>query len=91
MKKVKNLKKKWPLWIGSERFQQFVSSLGWNVSVADHTGFLGGLDRKTLSTGKEAPYYADYKMELLFHVPTMMPSSKVELQQIHKVCVHWIN
>lgn len=39
---------------GSERFQQFVSSLGWNVSVADHTGFLGGLDRKTLSTGKEA-------------------------------------
>jgi len=29
---------------GSDRFKQFVKTLGWEVSLLDHTGFKGGLD-----------------------------------------------
>lgn len=67
----------------SESFSQFTEDIGWYVPLATHTGFIGGLDKK-LSTGKVAPYFCNYKMETIFHVPTMMPTKKGEIQQIHK-------
>lgn len=67
----------------SDDFSQFLRDLGWMVELPTHAGFMGGLDRK-LTTGKLAPYWADYKSEVIFHVPTMMPTKKGEDQQIHK-------
>eukprot|EP01080_Neovahlkampfia_damariscottae_P002079 gene2079-1951_t len=68
----------------SEDFQSFVESLGWNVHLKEHSGFVGGLDKKLASTGEYAPYWSDYKSEFIFHVPSMMPTSSTDQQQIHK-------
>lgn len=45
----------------SDRFKRFVSSLGWNVELKNHNGFIGGLS-KNGSCGTHAPYFADYKV-----------------------------
>eukprot|EP00761_Pharyngomonas_kirbyi_P013586 gb/GECH01013615.1/.p1 GENE.gb/GECH01013615.1/~~gb/GECH01013615.1/.p1 ORF type:complete len:1163 (+),score=259.89 gb/GECH01013615.1/:1-3489(+) len=67
----------------SSSFDKFVEAVGWPVDLSKHSDFMGGLD-KNMSTGSRAPYYADYKTEVMFHVPTMMPTKKGEDQQIHK-------
>uniref|UniRef100_A0A8C2CCM6 Ral GTPase activating protein, alpha subunit 2 (catalytic) n=1 Tax=Cyprinus carpio TaxID=7962 RepID=A0A8C2CCM6_CYPCA len=58
---------------GSQAYEDFVSGLGWEVNLATHCGFMGGLQRNG-STGSTAPYYATSNMEVIFHVSTRMPS-----------------
>ncbi|XP_073682720.1 ral GTPase-activating protein subunit alpha-2 [Garra rufa] len=58
---------------GSQAYEDFVSGLGWEVNLATHCGFLGGLQRNG-STGSTAPYYATSNVEVIFHVSTRMPS-----------------
>ncbi|KAA0185849.1 hypothetical protein HAZT_HAZT009887, partial [Hyalella azteca] len=58
---------------GSQRFEEFVGGLGWEVELSTHTGFLGGLHRNG-STGETAPYHATSLTETIFHVSTRMPS-----------------
>ncbi|KAB7502536.1 Ral GTPase-activating protein subunit alpha-1 [Armadillidium nasatum] len=62
---------------GSEEFEEFVSGLGWEVELASHMGFMGGLQRNG-TTGDTAPYYATSLTEVIFHVSTRMPSSSDE-------------
>ncbi|OTF79850.1 ral GTPase-activating protein subunit alpha-1-like protein [Euroglyphus maynei] len=56
---------------GSRAFEEFVSRLGWEVNLATHAGFMGGL-QSNLSTGLTAPYYADSFNEVIFHVSTRL-------------------
>ncbi|XP_057714627.1 ral GTPase-activating protein subunit alpha-2 isoform X3 [Corythoichthys intestinalis] len=58
---------------GSQPYEDFVSGLGWEVDLATHCGFMGGLQRNG-STGLTAPYYATSTVEAIFHVSTRMPS-----------------
>uniref|UniRef100_A0A671MGI0 Rap-GAP domain-containing protein n=1 Tax=Sinocyclocheilus anshuiensis TaxID=1608454 RepID=A0A671MGI0_9TELE len=58
---------------GSQAYEDFVSGLGWEVNLATHCGFMGGLQRNS-STGSTAPYYATSNVEVIFHVSTRMPS-----------------
>uniref|UniRef100_A0A7N6FIS7 Rap-GAP domain-containing protein n=1 Tax=Anabas testudineus TaxID=64144 RepID=A0A7N6FIS7_ANATE len=58
---------------GSQAYEEFVSGLGWEVDLATHCGFMGGLQRNG-STGLTAPYYATSTVEAIFHVSTRMPS-----------------
>ncbi|XP_076041404.1 ral GTPase-activating protein subunit alpha-2 isoform X2 [Oratosquilla oratoria] len=58
---------------GSEGFEEFVGGLGWEVELATHTGFMGGLQRNG-STGETAPYFATSLTEVVYHVSTRMPS-----------------
>ncbi|XP_064187479.1 ral GTPase-activating protein subunit alpha-2 isoform X2 [Anguilla rostrata] len=58
---------------GSQAYEDFVSGLGWEVDLATHCGFMGGLQRNG-STGSTAPYYATSTVEAIFHVSTRMPS-----------------
>ncbi|XP_029973578.1 ral GTPase-activating protein subunit alpha-2 isoform X1 [Salarias fasciatus] len=58
---------------GSQAFEDFVSGLGWEVDLATHCGFMGGLQRNG-STGLTAPYYATSTVEVIYHVSTRMPS-----------------
>lgn len=58
---------------GSQAYEDFVSGLGWEVNLATHCGFMGGLQRNG-STGSTAPYYATSNVEVIFHVSTRMPS-----------------
>uniref|UniRef100_A0A3Q0T283 Ral GTPase activating protein catalytic subunit alpha 2 n=1 Tax=Amphilophus citrinellus TaxID=61819 RepID=A0A3Q0T283_AMPCI len=59
---------------GSQAYEDFVSGLGWEVDLATHCGFMGGLQRNG-STGLTAPYYATSTVEVVFHVSTRMPSN----------------
>nr|DBA14266.1 TPA: hypothetical protein GDO54_005260 [Pyxicephalus adspersus] len=58
---------------GSQEYEDFVSGLGWEVNLANHCGFLGGLQRNK-STGMSTPYYATSIVEVMFHVSTRMLS-----------------
>ena len=61
-----------------------MSGLGWEVELASHTGFMGGLQRNG-TTGDTAPYYATSLTEVIFHVSTRMPSSPDEsIQKVNK-------
>ncbi|XP_063803931.1 ral GTPase-activating protein subunit alpha-1 isoform X2 [Pseudophryne corroboree] len=58
---------------GSQDYEDFVAGLGWEVNLANHCGFLGGLQRNK-STGLSTPYFATSIMEVMFHVSTRMLS-----------------
>ena len=58
---------------GSAKFEQFVSGLGWEVDLATHEGFIGGLQRNG-SNGVTAPYYCTSTLEVMYHVSTRMPA-----------------
>ncbi|XP_068110135.1 ral GTPase-activating protein subunit alpha-1 isoform X5 [Hyperolius riggenbachi] len=62
---------------GSQEYEDFVAGLGWEVNLATHRGFLGGLQRNE-STGLSAPYYATSFVEVMFHVSTRMLSDSDE-------------
>ncbi len=68
----------------SSNFESFLQGIGWLVDLeGKHLGFMGGLDPLG-TTGKFAPYFANSMAEVLFHVPTMMPTSRQDPQQVHK-------
>eukprot|EP01100_Stratorugosa_tubuloviscum_P015429 TRINITY_DN8902_c0_g1_i1.p1 TRINITY_DN8902_c0_g1~~TRINITY_DN8902_c0_g1_i1.p1 ORF type:complete len:1255 (+),score=606.97 TRINITY_DN8902_c0_g1_i1:98-3862(+) len=57
---------------GTIDYQEFISQLGWGINVATHTGYLGGIDKKSADY---LPYYSTYNTEIIFHVATLMHSS----------------
>ncbi|XP_052001141.1 ral GTPase-activating protein subunit alpha-1 isoform X4 [Xyrauchen texanus] len=57
---------------GSQAYEDLVSGLGWEVNLASHCGFMGGLQRNK-STGLTMPYFATSTVEVMFHVSTRMP------------------
>lgn len=67
----------------SPLYAEFVRGLGWPIDIANHRGYLGGLDPK-LTTGTHAPYFANSIMEVVFHEITSMPTVEADPQQIHK-------
>ncbi len=68
----------------SSNFESFSQGVGWLVDLeGKHLGFMGGLDPLG-TTGKFAPYFANSMAEVLFHVPSMMPTSRQDPQQVHK-------
>ncbi|KAJ3428518.1 rho gtpase-activating protein [Anaeramoeba flamelloides] len=69
---------------GSPLFEEFINGLGWEVDLTKHRGYIGGLDSYGKADGKTAPYFANYKTEVMFHVQTRMPNSKSNPKQINK-------
>lgn len=71
---------------GSAAYERFLTQLGWDVDLATHRGFAGGLDvnPRSLSTGKTTLYYANSHAEVAFHVVTKMPTKPSDPQQIDK-------
>jgi len=68
---------------GSKIYKEFVQSLGWDVDLRTHGGFMGGLD-ENLTTGTTAPYYSNATTEVIFHDITRMPTKQNDSQQIQK-------
>lgn len=56
----------------SRAFEDFVSGLGWEVNLASHLGFKGGL-QSNRSTGETSPYYCNSTTEVIYHVSTRIP------------------
>ncbi|CAO3694673.1 unnamed protein product [Rhizopus microsporus] len=68
---------------GSERYNRFVESLGWEIDIATHTGYLGGLERN-LTNGSKATYYCSSTLEVIFHDVTKMPTDPSDPKQLKK-------
>lgn len=60
---------------GSKAFEDFVSGLGWEVNLASHLGFKGGL-QSNKSTGETSPYYCNGTTEVMYHVSTRFPINR---------------
>ncbi|KAI8367588.1 uncharacterized protein BYT42DRAFT_586812 [Radiomyces spectabilis] len=68
---------------GSEIYNDFVKSLGWEIDIATHTGYLGGLERN-LTNGACANYYCTSTLEMIFHDVTKMPTDLHDPKQLKK-------
>ncbi|KAJ3175950.1 Ral GTPase-activating protein subunit alpha-2 [Geranomyces variabilis] len=68
---------------GSPEYRDFVASLGWEVDLATHPGFLGGLERSG-ANGTTATYYCTSTFEMLFHDVTKMPVDAQDEKQLKK-------
>jgi hypothetical protein len=68
---------------GSAAYDAFVNSLGWEVDIATHDGYLGGLER-SLINGTKATYYCTSTLEMIFHDVTKMPSDANDSKQVKK-------
>ncbi|KAI7906537.1 uncharacterized protein BX663DRAFT_496797 [Cokeromyces recurvatus] len=68
---------------GSERYNNFVNSLGWEIDIATHTGYLGGLERN-LTNGTQATYYCSSSLEMIFHDVTKIPTDSEDSKQLKK-------
>jgi hypothetical protein len=67
---------------GSSAYEAFLSTIGWEVDLASHRGFMGKLD-PLLTTGTHSVYFADRMVEMMYHVVSMMPTSVTDEQQLH--------
>ncbi|KAL9549835.1 hypothetical protein MBANPS3_005021 [Mucor bainieri] len=68
---------------GSGKYNAFVNSLGWEIDIATHTGYLGGLERN-LTNGTRASYYCSSSIEMIFHDVTKMPTDVSDPKQLKK-------
>ncbi|KAG1471230.1 hypothetical protein G6F56_002246 [Rhizopus delemar] len=68
---------------GSKGYNAFVNSLGWEIDIATHTGYLGGLERN-LTNGSKATYYCSSTLEMIFHDVTKMPTDPSDPKQLKK-------
>ncbi|CAO3638558.1 unnamed protein product [Cunninghamella blakesleeana] len=68
---------------GSAQYNSFVNSLGWEIDIAAHTAYLGGLERN-LTNGTKATYYCSSTVEMIFHDVTKMPTDPHDLKQLKK-------
>jgi hypothetical protein len=69
---------------GSKEYDEFVTSLGWEVDLSTHPGYLGGLERNS-TNGKTSIYYCTSTLEVIFHDVTRMPTDPTDPKQLRKV------
>ncbi|CAF4518259.1 unnamed protein product, partial [Rotaria sp. Silwood2] len=63
---------------------KFLDFIGNRVKLKDFQGFRGGLDVKSDHTGTESIYEQFNNHEIMFHVSTLLPYSKIERQQLER-------
>ncbi|RIA87709.1 hypothetical protein C1645_776672 [Glomus cerebriforme] len=68
---------------GSKEYDEFVASLGWEIDLATHPGYLGGLERNS-TTGTTSIYYCTSTLEIIFHDVTKMPTDPTDSKQLRK-------
>jgi len=72
-------------WFGNEGgsldYQEFISTLGWGINVADHNGHKGIIPT---SGGELAPYWSNYSTEVIFQVTTLVPNRSDVPDHSHK-------
>ncbi|GBB96125.1 hypothetical protein RclHR1_02690010 [Rhizophagus clarus] len=68
---------------GSKEYDEFVTSLGWEIDLATHPGYLGGLERNS-TNGTTSIYYCNSTLEIIFHDVTRMPTDPTDLKQLRK-------
>ena len=64
--------------------EQFLDFLGQRVTLTNHTGYRGGLDTQFGQTGQQSVYTQYKGAEIMFHVSTMLPYNKHDIQQLER-------
>lgn len=72
---------------GSIEFNDFVSGLGWDVDLASHSGFKGGLQTNK-STGETSTYYCNCTTEIMYHISTKIPADPLDDESLNKKLRH---
>lgn len=67
----------------SPDYAEFVQSLGWEVDLATHAGYLGGLERNQTS-GERAAYFCNSTLEIIYHEVTRLPTDAHDPRQVRK-------
>lgn len=67
---------------GSQEFKQFLSILGNEIDLKGFSGYAAGLDTKSGLTGDKSIYSVWRNQEIMFHVSTLLPYQKDDVQQI---------
>ncbi|CAG8501724.1 8669_t:CDS:10 [Funneliformis caledonium] len=68
---------------GSKEYEEFVTSLGWEIDLANHSGYLGGLEKNS-TNGTTSIYYCTSTLEIIFHDVTRMPTDPTDPKQLRK-------
>ncbi|XP_076090626.1 GTPase-activating Rap/Ran-GAP domain-like protein 3 isoform X2 [Mytilus galloprovincialis] len=68
----------------TDSFNSFLRLLGSSVSLKGWDKFKGGLDVKSNATGTESVYTVYEGHEIMFHVSTLLPISKENMQQVER-------
>jgi len=68
----------------SPAFEEFLDFLGTRVVLENFTGFRGGLDVKTKTTGSHSIYRVFNNNEIMFHVSTLLPFNPLDKQQLER-------
>ncbi|CAO3569063.1 unnamed protein product [Mortierella alpina] len=68
---------------GSAAYNRFVQDLGWEVDLAEHSGYIGLLERNG-SNGRTAMYYCSSTLEVIFHEVVRMPTDPDDPRQVKK-------
>ena len=69
----------------SDLFDNFLKIIGTKIELNGWTGFRAGLDVRTGSTGKNSVHTVHKDTEIMFHVSTMLPFSKVHIKFLRAV------
>ncbi|KAL6050815.1 Rap1 GTPase-activating protein 1 [Balamuthia mandrillaris] len=69
---------------GSPAFNEFLDFLGERTRLNGHSGFRGGLDVKTDTTGTHSVYTKYRGFEIMFHVSTLLPYFPDDPQQVER-------
>ncbi|KXS13439.1 hypothetical protein M427DRAFT_366793 [Gonapodya prolifera JEL478] len=67
----------------SVQYEEFVSSLGWEIDLATHPGYVGGLERTNVN-GSKATYFCTSTLEMIFHEASKMPNDPTDAKQLKK-------
>ncbi|KAG9294631.1 hypothetical protein G9A89_008110 [Geosiphon pyriformis] len=68
---------------GSSMYDEFVASLGWEIDLATHPGYIGGLERNS-TNGSTATYFCTSTIEIIYHDVTKMPTDPTDPKQLKK-------
>lgn len=68
---------------GSFEYDEFVGTLGWEIDIPSHLGYLGGLERNAI-TGHRATYFCTSTIEVIFHDVTKFPNDPDDPKYLKK-------
>ena len=69
---------------GSPAFERFMETIGERVALKDWKKFRAGLDVNNNATGTHSFFAGMDSHEIMFHVSTLLPFRKVDLQQLER-------
>ena len=70
--------------VHSAALDRFLDMIGQRVTLAEHSGYRGGLDTQFGQTGHHSVYTEHQGKEIMYHVATLLPFSETDSQQLQR-------